>query len=101
MGRTKKASPDKARAKNRLKAAAAGYKGTDNVREQLLREMAAYGETGPEVEQMVDQVIASMNASETGTLGNTYGKGRDPQEIYDSMKKRNNETAAAFADRKY
>jgi hypothetical protein len=73
------------RLKNKLVKAGEGYKGTSNIREQLLAEAAANGVTGETAEALINQVLEKINNTETNQVGKTLGQAQDPNARYRRM----------------
>jgi mannitol/fructose-specific phosphotransferase system IIA component (Ntr-type) len=72
-----------------LLQAAAGYKDTSNLRNQLIEEAKAKGYAYPEA--IVDRVIARLNKTETGRKGGAFGVAHNPT----------NELATMVANRRF
>jgi hypothetical protein len=64
----------------RLLKAAEGYKGTANIKQQLLGEAAAAGVIGQEAVNLVSKVLSRLQKTETGAVGKTLGKAQDPND---------------------
>jgi hypothetical protein len=63
---------------NRLLKAAEGYKGSANIRQQLLSEATTAGVTGYIAVQLVNRVLKRLSKTESGTVGKTLGQAQDP-----------------------
>lgn len=61
-----------------LLKAAEGYKGTDNIRTQLLKEALLYDITVEEAIELVDKVLARLDKTETGKQGGAFGVAHNP-----------------------
>jgi hypothetical protein len=72
---------------NKLLKAAEGYKGTDHIREQLLRECMTDGYVSPEADDIVDNVLERLSNTEQhlSVTGPAMGKAQDPQKRYRHM----------------
>jgi hypothetical protein len=63
---------------NKLLKAAEGYKGTANVKKQLIAEAKTDGLDDEEAAAIVDKVLKRLNKTETGKRGSTLGKAQNP-----------------------
>jgi HEAT repeat protein len=73
---------------NKLLKAAEGYKGTSNIRWQLLREAVADGFSTEEATQLVNKVLKRLNNTESGETGNAFGKVQDPIDRWAKLRER-------------
>ena len=63
---------------NKLLKAAEGYKGTDNIEEQLLAEAASDGYDGAIGQRLVDRVMLRLEKTESGKKGGKLGVAHNP-----------------------
>lgn len=63
---------------NKLLKAAEGYKGTDNIYNQLLYEAMSDGYKGDYAKDVVEKVLSRLNKSESGKKGGKLGVAHDP-----------------------
>lgn len=71
---------------NKLLKAAEGYKGTINIREQLMAEAATDGYTGADAEAIVSAVINRLNKTEKKkSKGSALGVAHDPTKRANNM----------------
>lgn len=76
---------DNDREERKLMQAAAGYKDTANVKEQLLKEALADGYDQESAAQLVEQVMRKLRRSETGRLGNKFAKSHNPNKQWANL----------------
>lgn len=58
---------------NTLLKAAEGYKGTGNIKQQLLSEASTQGVTGEDAEAVVDRVLQRLQKTERNRKGGAFG----------------------------
>jgi hypothetical protein len=63
---------------NTLFQAAQGYKGTDNIENQLMQEAITKGLADDEAKAVVSKVLKRLKGTETGKKGNALGVAHNP-----------------------
>jgi hypothetical protein len=71
---------------NKLLQEAAGLKGTNNIKTQLLGEAASDGITGNEAIQIIKRVLARLGKTETGKQSGAFGKPHKATDEYKAVK---------------
>jgi hypothetical protein len=71
----------------KLLQAAAGYKGSPKIKEQLIREAETDGLLPEDAEAMADRVIARLGKSESGKKGGAFGTPHKAEGRYAAIKK--------------